>query len=107
MRAFLVTLLMLLPFFATGATAAPAHAATPVDESQCWANWSAAAPIVHKEALRPAAEVRALAQTQGQGQLLTITLCSEQGRFVYRLLILKTAGTVEALTVDARKPFGR
>lgn len=105
MRALLVTLLMLWPILPHAASAPPAHASMPATESQCWANWSAAAPVVHHEALRPAAEVRALAQSQGQGQLLNITLCSEQGRFVYRLLILKSAGTVETLTVDARKPF--
>lgn len=87
------------------------RAATPVGasafENQCWSDWSKAAPVVHREALRPAKDVRALAQTNAQGQLLNITLCAEQGQYVYRLLILRSAGTVEAVTVDARAPFGK
>ena len=90
---------------AGGRASAPA-APAPV-QNQCWSDWSTAAPVVHREALRPAKDVRELAQKNNKGQLLNITLCAEQGRYVYRLLILKTAGTVEAVTVDARHPFGR
>ena len=82
-------------------------AAAPVAESRCLEDWTTAAPIVHREALRPAKDVRVLAQKNSPGQLLTIKLCQEQGRYVYRLTILRTAGTVDTLTVDARTPFGR
>jgi hypothetical protein len=111
MRPLLATLVTLFSVLAAGL----AHAATPVvagSEDRCWADWSAAAPIVHRESLRPAKDVRELVQ-QGlvkkanQGQLLNITLCEERGQFVYRLLILRTAGTVETVTVDARSPSSR
>jgi uncharacterized membrane protein YkoI len=91
----------------TVVSTAPALASAPPIENHCWADWSTAAPVVHREALRPAKDVRDLAQKNTKGQLLNITLCAEQGKYVYRLLILKTAGTVEAITVDARNPFGR
>ena len=87
--------------------AGTAHAAAPMGESRCLEDWTAAAPIVHREALRPAKDVRVLAQKNSPGQLLNIKLCHEQGRYVYRLTILRTAGTVDTLTVDARTPFGR
>jgi uncharacterized membrane protein YkoI len=104
MRPLLAPLLLLLTVLAT---AGGAQASAPVEEDRCWADWSAAAPIVHRESLLPAKDVRALAQKGSHGQLLNITLCAEKGRYVYRLLILRSAGTVDALTVDARTPFGR
>ena len=103
MRPLLISLLLSCTVVST----APAHASAPPVENQCWADWSAAAPVVHREALRPAKDVRELAQKNTKGQLLNITLCAEQGKYVYRLLILKTAGTVEAVTVDARHPFAK
>ena len=104
MRPLLASLLLSLTVLAA---AGGAHAAAPAQEDRCWADWSAAAPIVHRESLRPAKDVRSLAQETNQGQLLNITLCAQKGQYVYRLLILRTVGTVEALTVDARTPFGR
>ena len=101
-------LLQLFSSLALIAGAAPTcvHASTQSTTDRCWADWSTAAPVVHRESLRPAKDVRALT-AQAQGQLLNITLCEEHGRFVYRLLILRAGGTVEALTVDARSPFGK
>ena len=104
MRPLLASLLL---SFTVLSAADTVRASTPALEDHCWADWSAAAPIVHRESLRPAKDVRAMAQKTNQGQLLNITLCAEKGKYVYRLLILRTAGTVEALTVDARTPFGR
>ena len=90
----------------TVAQTAMAHAATPAGgDDRCWADWSTASPIVHREALAPAKDLLALAQVKGQ--VLTITLCEQKGRYVYRLRILRAAGTVETVTVDARDPFGR
>jgi uncharacterized membrane protein YkoI len=107
MRSLLTSLLLSYAVLSAVAAPMPAQAKAPAVENQCWADWSAAAPVVHREALRPAKDVRELAQQANKGQLLNITLCAEQGKYVYRLLILKTAGTVEAVTVDARNPFGR
>lgn len=108
MRRLLTTSLLLLMAFSAGG----ARASTLAAEDRCWADWSAAAPVVHREALRPAKDVRALlqqdlARKNSQGQLLNITLCEEKGKFVYRLLILRSAGTLDAVTVDARHPFGK
>jgi uncharacterized membrane protein YkoI len=105
MRPLIATLLPLLTVLWTAMPSAHATAAPGADH--CWADWSAAAPIVHRESLRPAKDVRALAQKTSQGQLLNITLCAAQGKYVYRLLFLRSAGTVESVTVDARAPFGR
>ena len=107
MRPLLTSLLLLCPVLLTGAAPVAGHAKSAPVESQCWSDWSTAAPVVHRESLRPAKDVRELAQQNNNGQLLNITLCAEQGKYVYRLLILKRAGTVEAVTVDAHHPFGK
>ena len=107
MHPLLATFLLLCPVVLTVALPVAGHAsapAMPAIENQCWSDWSAAAPVVHREALRPAKDVREQAQKSNSGQLLNITLCAEQGKYVYRLLILKTAGTLEAVTIDARPP---
>lgn len=107
MRPLLTSLPLLCSVLLTVAAPVAGHAKPAPVENQCWADWSAAAPVVHRESLRPAKDVRELAQKNTKGQLLNITLCSEQGKYVYRLLILKTAGTVESVTIDARHPFGK
>lgn len=83
------------------------QAAAPATAGRCWSDWSQAAPVVHKEALKPAKQVREQALERYKGQLLSMTLCEEQGRFVYKLTILGHAGRVENLSVDARRPFER
>ena len=98
MRRLSMLPLLMLSLLCSGGTGG-ARAAAP-DADSCWANWSAAAPIVHREALRPAKELRSLGEKHGQ--VLNITLCAEQGRFVDRLLILGAAGKVENITLDAR-----
>lgn len=103
----LIATVLSLPALIAGAALTCVHAATQPTAERCWADWSTAAPVVHRESLRPAKDVRALTAQANSGQLLNITLCEHGGRFVYRLLILRAGGTVEALTVDARSPFGK
>ena len=70
-------------------------------ETRCWSDWSAAAPVVRREALRPAKDATAIAQHKVPGRLLTISLCEDQGRYVYRMLILSAAGIVQTVIEDA------
>ena len=98
----------ILPLLSTMAWAAVAQAGGAEKDGRCWADWSTAAPVVHRESLRPAKDVRAQAQRKAPGQqLLNITLCEESGRYVYRLLFLRAGGTVETLTEDAKGAAGR
>lgn len=76
-------------------------------ESRCWSDWTTAAPVVRREALRPAKEATALAQAKVPGRMLTISLCEDQGRYVYRMLILSPAGTVLTVTEDAAPVTGQ
>lgn len=48
-----------------------------------------------------------LARALLSGDLLKTTLCEEEGRFVYRLVIRHAQGPVRVVVVDAKRPFGR
>jgi hypothetical protein len=84
------------------------HLASASEVPRCFANWSEAAPIVKKEALVDVADVSALARTTLAGaEVVKTTLCADQGRYVYRLIVREPKGQVKMLLVDARKPFAQ
>jgi uncharacterized membrane protein YkoI len=74
---------------------------------QCYASWSVAAPIVHKERLTTVEKLSKLAQSRISGNIIKTTLCHEKGAFTYRLIIRDPAGRLMNRTVDARTPFDR
>ena len=80
-------------------TSAPARA------GGCYADWSEAAPIVHKEGLTTIEALAKTARDKFSGDIVKTTLCEENGGFVYRLLIREPAGRLVNRTVDARTPF--
>jgi hypothetical protein len=79
------------------------YASTPADN--CFAAWSDAAPVVHREALTAVRDLHAQARQRKLGDVVRVTLCTEQGRFVYRLILREPQGRVVLMTVDARQPF--
>ena len=76
-------------------------------DSTCYGEWSDAAPIVAREQLRAVREVQELARSHVPGDLIRITLCREDERFVYRVLIRDLHGRISNLKLDARLPFPR
>lgn len=73
---------------------------------RCWADWSTAAPIVRREALVSTKDLHDLARTRNLGNVVRITLCETEGRFVYRLVVIEPAQrAVSNVVVDARQPF--
>jgi uncharacterized membrane protein YkoI len=84
---------------AVAASASSAGAA----EARCWADWSDAALVVQREALRPAKEIAASIRARGK-EVVRMTLCEERGRYIYRMVVV-SGGRVENLTVDAGKSF--
>ena len=74
---------------------------------QCYASWSVAAPIVHRERLTTVEKLSKLAQSRISGSIIKTTLCHEKGTFTYRLVIRDPAGRLMNRTVDARTPFDR
>ena len=76
--------------------------------SKCFASWSDAAPVVKREALVAVEQVSTLARPSLSGaEIVKTTLCEDQGRYIYRLLVRETKGQLKTVLVDARAPFGR
>ncbi len=91
---------LLLPLVA----ALPAGGAR-ADEPPCIADWSDAAPIVARERLASVRNIQDLARIRFSGDLVRITLCREDSRFVYRVILRDLRGRISSQTVDARLPF--
>jgi len=73
----------------------------------CIADWSIAAPIVHKEGLTTVETLSRIAAAEMPGNIVKTTLCEENGVFVYRILVRDAHGKLTGRTVDARAPFAR
>ena len=84
------------------ATHAPASAN---EQGKCYQSWTEATPIVKREQLVPAKELHEQARKRHLGEPIRITLCEENGRFVYRLVLQDATGKVKNMTVDAKRPF--
>jgi hypothetical protein len=103
----MLTLLRLgKPVLVILATALPAQA-VPAVAASCFDDWSDAAPVMVKEKLVGTRELHEQARQHLPGDLVHITLCREEHRFFYRLLMRDPVGRLTAVTVDARRPFDR
>lgn len=85
-----------------GVIAAPA-----VAQETCISDWSKAAPMVKEEGLATVERVTELARSKVKGDVVKVTLCREEGRYVYRLVVRAPTGQHKSLTVDAKEPFAR
>ena len=72
---------------------------------ECFADWSVATPIVKKEGLVTVEELTPLAKTRFNGDVVKVTLCEENGAYVFRLVIKDGRGNLKTVTVDAKNPF--
>jgi hypothetical protein len=80
---------------------------TPVavaDDNECFSDWSIAAALVQSEKLVTVDKLISGAKTSIPGEIIKTTLCKEDGRFVFRLVV-RHKGTLKTVTVDAREPF--
>ena len=75
---------------------------------KCFTSWSDAAPVVKRESLAAVERVSALARPSLSGaEIVRTTLCEEQGRYVYHLVVRESKGQLRTVSVDARSPFGQ
>jgi hypothetical protein len=95
--ASLARMLAVLAFFAHPAAASDA----------CIEDWSTAVPIVKEERLATVETITKLAKVKLTGDIVKVTLCKLDERYVYRLLMRHSNGKVAPVIVDAREPFGR
>ena len=76
--------------------------AAPLADGACFADWSDAAPVVVSERLLAARDVQEMARRQRAGDLVRITLCRENARYVYRLILRDDKGRLSNLKIDAK-----
>jgi len=92
--------------FAVAALASllPLAGSRPADAaSQCYGEWSEAAPIVAREKLRSAIDVQDMARGELGGDVVRILLCKADQGFVYRLVLRRLDGHIGTLTVSATR----
>lgn len=81
--------------------------AGPAAAEACLDDWGKAGQIIRQEKLVTIEELSPLALRKGAGDILKSSLCDEQGRYVYRLVVRDPSGRLKNISVDARKPFER
>ena len=84
----------------------PTLAAAGAD-GKCIASWSEAASLIRQEQLVVIEKLTENARDQLGGDIVKTTLCSKDGRYVYRLVVRSPGGPLKDVSVDARRPFGR
>jgi uncharacterized membrane protein YkoI len=74
-------------------------------EPKCWPDWSEAAVIVRRETLMPVERVNKLARDKHPGaEIIKVTLCEEDGKFMYRVVLRERQGHLQSVILDARLP---
>ncbi len=81
----------------------PAHA----KNDACFDSWSEAAPIVQRERLVSTHDLYQQLRDRHSGDVIRITLCREDNRFVYRVVLRQESGRLVNHSLDARRPFDR
>jgi hypothetical protein len=77
-------------------------ASSPADAvGRCYEEWSEAAPIVARERLRTARDVRHMARSTLGSDVVRIVLCDENGAYVYRLVLRRLDGSLGTMKVGA------
>jgi hypothetical protein len=85
----------------------PASAQSARTAELCIEDWSTALPVVKEEGLATVAAVAKLARERFKGEIVKVTLCQRDSRYVYRILMRGANGRLARVIVDAKEPFGR
>lgn len=70
-------------------------------ETNCFGDWSDAAPVVNREGLKSTRDVQEMARERVGGDVVRITLCRADEGFVYKLVVRGWDGRISNLTVAA------
>jgi hypothetical protein len=81
-------------------------AAAAADVS-CIESWSEAASVIRQEKLIVIEQLSRSFRAELGGDIVRTTLCSKDGRYVYRLVVRSPSGPLKDVSVDARRPFDR
>lgn len=102
MSALRMNFLVLASALAAVAPARLVSAEPAVEPAACLADWSDAAPVVARERLLSARDVRDLNRRQNASDIVRITLCREPAGYVYRVVLRDAHGRISVVTVDAQ-----
>jgi uncharacterized membrane protein YkoI len=95
-------------FPAAAQSTEPTQEARAVAVAKCWTDWSDAAVIVRRETLMPIERANKFARDKHPGaEVIKVTLCEEQGKFVYRLLLRERQGQLKTELLDARQAIAQ
>lgn len=72
---------------------------------RCFEDWSDAAPIVREQGLVPARELQTWVRKKLKGKVISVTLCQDGERYIYRLTVREPKGRIRNRTVDAKGPL--
>jgi len=84
---------------------APGVLGAAVAEDNCISDWSEAAPIVREHGLMPVEKLTPVARSKLNGDIVKVTLCKENGLYVFRMVVRGQGGAMRTVTVDAKNPF--
>ena len=88
-------------FAVAGLAAVAMTAAVPPAHADC-VPWKSAGAIISQNSLVPGNVIYKKVQSKTGGKVISATLCENNGRFVYKMVVLGKKGDVKNLTVDAR-----
>lgn len=80
-------------------------AAVRAETSECFDDWSIAAPIVRKEGLTTVEDLTRLAKGRIEGHIIKAVLCIGTEGYTYRLVVKMRGGQTKMVIVDAKTPF--
>ena len=73
----------------------------PGVSAACLDDWGAAANVVRANGLKTVEQLANASPRQLKGQIIKATLCEEDGRYVYRLVVRDPAGQMKNAVLDA------
>lgn len=101
----IAALLAIVPVAAALGASANTQTAKPAPQLICAPDWSVASRIVADNNLVPIDQLTKAARDKALGKVIRTTLCRDEGRYVYRVVLRSAYGGLATITVDARKPF--
>ncbi len=96
------TCAVIVPMMAIFVYASPALAKAP-----CYDDWSDAAVVVEKNKLVKVAELDSMVRDKLGGRIVKTTLCPTEKGYVYKIVVRKSGGQLQRVSVDAKTPFKR
>jgi uncharacterized membrane protein YkoI len=73
----------------------------------CYHDWAQAAVTVARERLVTVEALIGLFSESADGKVVRTSLCLENGRYVYKIVLRSPGGALRSVAIDARRPARR